>query len=106
MKLLDNYIEAQEKLLEYFGCDDGSKDISDSREYFWQIDGEQVNFSEEMPDADSEDFEWTYCSEIYGGRRQNRNVFRKEGFTMVLLISGFGDGEYFAIFDNGKEIKE
>lgn len=106
MKLLDKYIKTKQEILEYFGSDDDSRDISDSREYYWSNLGDScIGFSEEDSSGE-EDFEWTYQSEIYGGRRQSANIFRKDDFTMVLLVSDFGDGEYYAIFDNSKERKE
>lgn len=108
MELLDKYIKAKQEILEYFGCEGYSQDISDNREYYWyNQDDETIYYNESKP-SDDEDFDWEsgYASEIYGGRRQSQNVFRKDGFTMVMLTSDFGDGEYFAIFDNSKETKE
>ncbi len=104
MKLLDQYLSAQEKLLQYFDCEE-AKEIVDHREFFWMINGDDsVCFSEEK--SEGEDFDWTYESEIYGGRRQNGNIFKKDDFSMFLFSFDFGDGEYYAIFDNSKEIKE
>lgn len=106
MELLDRYIKTKREIFEYFGCEDYSRDIEDSREYYWSNLGDScIGFSEEGPSGE-EDFEWTYQSEIYGGRRQAKNIFRKDDFTMVLLKSDFGDGEYYAIFDNSKETME
>lgn len=95
MKLLDNYNKAVKELQEYFGKE--IYNIEDYTDYYWNASNDTIYFSKDKLEVEELDDENLY-EEDY------KDILRKTELTAVLIESSFGDEDFWAIFDNKKEI--
>jgi hypothetical protein len=101
MKILDNYLEARQKLLEFFDLGDAwvEHPIDDKRSSFWKIEGHDIYYADSFKELEEESGECYHAT--FPG--QSSNVFRKEDFTLVLARDCMG--KMALILDNSKEVK-
>lgn len=110
-KLLDEYLEAKQKLHDYFGYVSDWKEIpmDDARDYFWSLEQNDngsgsVHYAETKEELMSQEGN-CYFDTIYTQRFLPKFVYRAKDFTMI-SCNPHVDGNYFLrIFDNSKEIK-
>lgn len=110
MKLLTEFINAQEELFNYFGYEENWRAIpvDSAIEYYWHLtDTEEdgsVRFAksvEVLLDTDSEKY---YENEIYTQRHLSKWVYRGEEFTMIVVDTHTDGNKFLQIFANDKEI--
>jgi len=114
MKLLDDYLDLQKQLYEYFEYEPGWAVIpfDDNRDYYWYIhddSADEVHFAEskenlkklaandfdyDIPEIDSSDY---YSDEVY-------KVYRGEDYTMIHVDTHTDGNKFLAIFDNKKRV--
>ncbi len=117
MKLLDDYFKTQNEIFDYFGYREDWRviPIDDSREMFWQLDGEgpgEVLYSQTAErlkagrEGEDSPGEALYANEIYTQRHLPKWVYRGKDFTMVCVDTHTDGNQFLQIFDNAKEVKE
>lgn len=107
-KLLDDYLDLQKQLHEYFGYVEDWKviPIEDAREYFWKIGVDSVYFDEESKNLeDLDDEEYMYSNEIFTYVHLPQHVYRGADFTMVVVDTHCDGNKFLQIFANEKEVK-
>lgn len=112
MQLLDQYLELQKQIFEYFGYveDWRAIPIDDAREYFWHLTGEgsgdEVKFAKEEENLfDGTDTDG-YSNEIYTQRFLPKWVYRGKDYTMICVDTHTDGNKFLQIFDNTKERPE
>lgn len=105
MKILDEYLNLQKEIYNYFGFEENWVviPIDDRRKYFWRIVDEDIIYGhKEDIIYDSGDY---YSDEIYKQRFYNKWVYRGEEYTMVMVDTHIDGNKFLAIYDNSKEEK-
>jgi hypothetical protein len=116
MKLLDEYLENQNKIYEYFGYKENWHvyPIQDMRDYYWSLDdhGTEMWYAESEQNAKAlvaveyeYDDESVDSSDVYSDESIS-DLMRGEEFSAMLVDTNTDGNKFFAIFDNKKEIKE
>ena len=112
MKLLNDYLQKQQELFDYFGYVENWKAIpvDNATMYYWQLNGEgsggEVMFAETAEDLFNEDAGNYYSNEIYTQRHLEKWVYRGAEYTMVVVDTHTDGNKFLQIFDNSKEVKE
>lgn len=96
MELLDEYLEIQSDIYDYFGYRRDALAIDDCREYFWREADSDILFAESERELESGDGQ---CFSVYARDR----LFRAADFTMAKVNGQDGGGDYLMILDNSKE---
>lgn len=115
MEILDDYLNLQEKVLDYFGCSlffithDVIDPFLDKRKHYWILhpteDGGGMVY-----DTDEAPITLEFLKDNYVGSsriipRQHRGVFRGEKYTMIITECIPGRFETaFSIYDNSKQM--
>lgn len=111
MQLLNDYLEKQKELFDYFGYVENWKAIpvDNATMYYWCLTGEGqgenvvfANTVEELLDEEAGDM---YINEIYTQRHLPKWVYRGADYTMVVVDTHTDGNKFLQIFDNAKEIK-
>ncbi len=107
MKLLDDYLELQSKIHEYFGYTEDWRVIplDDAREFFWFVDSTEkrvVGYADTEEDLKSRENNY-YEDEIYTQRHLPKWVYRGEELTMVCCDPHVDGNKFLRVFDNSKE---
>lgn len=107
MKLLDDYLELQRELFEYFGYVEDWRviPVDDARAYYWRLYGEgpgEVRFAETPELLDDPDGNY-YANEIYTQRFLPRWIYRGPEYTMVVVDTNVDDNKFLQIFSNDRE---
>jgi hypothetical protein len=110
MQLLDEYLNLQAKIYEYFGYIENWRVIplDDSREYNWRIVGEENDGAVQYwePDVQFSEEEGNYYEDdIYTQCHLKQWVYRGEEYTMICCDPHVDGNKFLRIFDNKKEIK-
>ncbi len=107
MKLLDQYNDIRNQVLAYFGYveDWCVLPLEDSREYFWNLDGEGpgiVRFADSEDELASEDGNY-YENEIYTQQHLSKWVYRGADYTMVVVDTHTDGNKFLQVFTNANE---
>jgi hypothetical protein len=110
MKLLDDYLDLQTQIFDYFGYVENWRAIplEDRREYYWILEGEgpgHVRYAETKEQLNDIDAGNYYEDSIYTQRFLEKWVYRKEGYTLICVDTHTDLNKFLAIFDNEKELK-
>jgi hypothetical protein len=116
MKLLDEYLDLQQKICDYFGYAEEWPvfPIDDARKYYWMlVNNDDYVLSSEYPltpkRAQCGDFTVEY---IYTRVCLEQYVFRADDYTMIVVDTGAdvdtgsNANTLLSIFDNSKEITD
>lgn len=109
MKLLNDYLQKQQELFEYFGYVENWKAIpvDNATMYYWQLNGEgaggEVLFADTVEELESGDGN-SYSNEIYTQRHLEKWVYRGADYTMIVVDTHTDGNKFLQIFDNSKEI--
>lgn len=100
MKLLDDYLNLEKQIYEYFGYKEGWQrlPIEDCRHYYWTIDQEEVLYAKFTMDLIKEEEKY-FSADIYG------EVYETKDFTMILVDTNTDGNKFLQIFDNNKRIR-
>lgn len=112
MKLLNDYLELQKQLFDYFGYVEDWRllPVMDGRNYYWKLDQDangsgEVLFADSIEELDDEDSGNYYSYSIYTNRHLPKWVYRGAEFTMVVVDTHTDGNQGLQIFDNAKEQK-
>jgi len=128
LKLLDDYLELQKQIYNYFGYKEDWVviPIDDRRNYYWTISYNLKNIKNRynwgiyyceskkiMKDLVDCDFEWErnnisgsfYSDEIYTQRFLKKWAYRGKDFTMICVDTHTDGNKFLAIYSNEKEVK-
>ena len=99
MKLLDEYLKKIKSIYKYFNVPNSHMVhvIEDHRNEYWSLEGSNIVYGYTID-------EWSdgsYACEL----DLDSDLFIGKEYTMVKLVSDFGDDDYLAIFDNSKQQK-
>ena len=112
MQLLDQYLDLQKQLFEYFDYVEDWRviPVDDAREYFWHLTGEgagdEVKFAKEEENLFAGTDTDGYSNEIYTQRHLPKWVYRGKDFTMIVVDTHTDGNQFLQIFDNTKERPE
>ena len=103
MKELDEFIVAQKKVLDHFGCSLTDMLFNDLTDAWWAADDASVFwwFDEEDTNPDDAD----YGEDVYGYGRHNKHIkaiYEGSEFSAIPIVDGCGNDPYLGIFDNSK----
>lgn len=112
MKELDDYFAAERKVHDFFGFEGCWRvfPLEDMRKCFWYVDedGQEVKFDySEEPFLDK-DLGPQYSNSIISpdfSPEDSPGVYRKDGYTMIVVDTQCDGNKFLAIFDNTKEMK-
>lgn len=95
MQLLDNYLEARKKLLDYFNypLHNFTYDVEDYRTAYWCLVVDEIQWGDSLEEFETED--GNYYAEIA------KEVYR--GHTHTLIVMLINGDKIFGIFDNTRE---
>ena len=101
MKILDRYNSILEELYNYFGYTEGWKvyPIDDSREYFWIIKRDCVEFYDTKEDYLNGNEDSMYENEII-----NKSIFIGADYTAIIVDTHTDGNKFLQIFDNAKKL--
>jgi hypothetical protein len=116
MQLLNDYLQKQKELFDYFGYVENWKviPVNDATLYYWKLSGEsfgnkgysdEVLFADTLEELESQDGNF-YSNEIYTQRFLPKWVYRGADYTMVVVDTHTDGNKFLQIFDNSKEVKE
>ena len=108
MQLLDNYLNLQKQIHEYFGYVENWRvfPINDCRNYHWRLIGSgpgTVRFADTLELLLDEEKENYYENEIYTQRHLSKWVYRAKEYTMIVVDTHTDGNMFLSIFDNSKE---
>lgn len=107
MKILNEYLELQNKIYAHFGYEEGwtAMPIDDRRRMWWELKRDTVRYHElrEVIEAKSDDRE--YEDEICDTVHIRKPIMRAEGFAMICVDTRTDGNQFLAIYDNAKEIR-
>lgn len=106
MEILDNYNKALEELYNYFGFKEDWTvyPIDDAREYFWEMDNNEVKFYDSKEAYEEQDDSHTYSNEILHHRFYPKSVYEGKDFTMIMVDTHTDGNKFLQIFDNSKRV--
>jgi hypothetical protein len=107
MKLLDDYMNLQKQVFDYFGY---AEDwvvipIDSSREMYWCLDGEgpgNVHFAKTEKELEEQTGDY-YVNAIYTQRFLPKWVYRGPDYTMICVDTQTDGNKFLSIFENAKE---
>ena len=109
MKLLDDYLDLQKQLFDYFSYVEAWRviPVDDARKYYWRLDGEtyggSVKFADTPELLDDEDMNY-YENSIYTQCHLPKWVYRGDKYTMICVDTHTDSNQFLQIFDNSKEL--
>ena len=110
MKLLNEYLELQDKLFSYFSYRENWRvlPVDDATDYFWKIVGSErsgyVKFAKikrQLEDGTNN----YYRSEIYTESHLSKWVYRGEDYTMICVDIRTDGNQLLQIFSNELELQ-
>jgi len=107
MKLIENYLEALQKIYDHVGFveDWVICPLDDNTDKYWDVDEESVCYADSYEDFDSEN-DGYYVDDIYKQRFYKKWVYEGEDFTMIFCNPGVDGMTYFKLFDNTKRMNK
>jgi len=112
MQMLDDYMNLQKQLFDYFGYveDWCVIPIDDARQYHWQIIGSEsdgcVRFAEHKGTLEDEENEDYYENTIYTQRFLPKWVYHGKDYTMICVDTHVDGNKLLQIFSNELEYKQ
>lgn len=106
MKLLEDYHNALQAIYDHVGFEEDYViyPINDNTDYFWDCDGETIEFADSQEEFEQEDGGY-YTSEVYTQRFYRKWIYEGVDFTLIFEDTQTDDMKYFSIFDNKKRLK-
>ena len=106
MKMLDDYSKLQAEIYEYFGYEEDWRvlPIDDARGHFWELDEDQVRFSETTEALEDEEAGQHYSNEIYKQRHLPKWVYEGKEYTMIVVDTHTDGNQFLQIFENSKKV--
>ena len=106
MQLLDQYLEIQKQIHDYFGYveDWVVIPLDDAREYFWQCNGDIVRFANTLEELKSQTGN-CYENIIYRQRFLPKWIYEADDFTMICVDTQTDGNKFLMVFDNAKRYK-
>ena len=100
MKLLDNYLDLQQDIYDYFEYDEkwSVYPIDDSRDHYWFIDRNSVVFCDKPFDRD------VIVNGLFYTGVIDDSIYTKEDFTMIQVDTQTDGNIFLQIFDNSKKV--
>ena len=111
MQLLNDYLQKQQELFDYFGYVENWKAIpvDNATMYYWHLNGEghdgEVLFADTKEELFSGEGNY-YSNEIYTQRHLEKWVYRGADYTMIVVDTHTDGNKFLQIFDNKKEVKD
>ena len=106
MKQLDVCNDALEAVYDYFGFNEDWSvyPIDDRRDYWWEINAEEVHFFDSKEAYETEDGMHSYTDEILHHRFYPKAVYEGAEFTMIMVDTHTDGNRFLAIYDNSKRV--
>ena len=105
MDIMDNYNNALQSLYNAVGFveDWTVLPIDDRTDMFWHIDeiDNCVRFQQNIEKIDSDYYE----NKIYKQKFYDKWIYRGEKLTMIMVDTQVDGNQFFAFYDNNKEVK-
>lgn len=79
-------------------------DFNDDREYFWRVDGQEVQFGPTREEFEPKEGNDWYEGATYSNEILRNKVWRGAEVTAMLVDNSCGE-QFIQFFDNAKEIK-
>lgn len=97
MKLFDEYLKKIKSIYKYFNVPNSHMIhlIEDHRDEYWSIENSSIVYGYTIDECT----DGTYVCDL----NLDSDLFIGKEYTMVKLISDFGNDDYLAIFDNSKQ---
>ncbi len=111
MKILNEYLEKQKELFDYFGYveDWVVIPVEDATRYFWIIDGNEtdgvVRFADTEENLNNYEAGEFYENSIWSQRFLPKWVYVGEEYTMICVDTHTDGNKFLQIFDNSKRLK-
>ena len=105
MEMLDDYLNLQKQIHDYFGYVEDWRviPIEDTRGYYWFLKGDDEVVFAECPEDFNQEAGNYYVDEIYKQRFLPKYVYRGEKYTMIAVDTQTDGNKFLRIFENDKE---
>lgn len=105
MEKLDEYNKLKKEIHEYFGYieDWCIYPIEDSREVYWKLEDDCVNFWNNKENVGKFLDDDGYSHRILNNLP--KSIYIKDNYTMIVVDTECDGNKYLQIFDNNKEVK-
>jgi len=111
MKILNEYLEKQKELFDYFGYveDWVAIPVDDATKYAWLIDGGETNgvvrFADTEENLNNYEAGEFYENSIWTQRFLPKWVYVGKDYTMICVDTHTDGNKFLQIFDNSKRLK-
>ena len=107
MKKLEDYFKLQKEIYEYFNYteDWAVIPLEDSTKSVWKIQGNSVDFADDITKLNDYDAGDYYSNEIYYQRFLDKHIYRGKDYTMICVDTHTDGNKFLQVFDNDKEVK-
>lgn len=106
MEQLDRYNKVLNEIYDYFGFKEDWTiwPIDDRRQYWWQVNRNEVHFYTSKDAYENNDESRSFTNEILHHRFYPNSIYKGEKYTMIAVDTQTDGNKFLAIYDNSKKL--